>query len=143
MAEAAVLDGRPATWRWPACGERAAHYPGIDVDADAICVRDGPIVTSAGVAAGINMALALAADHGAELARALAEHPVSTNQEARPDQELTHARFAPNCPRGRIYAAVVRKTGCGTTGFIVIDVGSCRTESVAHEQGCTISASPK
>ncbi|MFI7666381.1 DJ-1/PfpI family protein [Nocardia sp. NPDC049526] len=79
-AEAVLLDGRRATTHWPACGELAARYSGIDVDADAIYVRDGPIITSAGVTAGIDMALTLVEeDHRAELARASAEHLVSPN----------------------------------------------------------------
>ncbi|WP_433759966.1 GlxA family transcriptional regulator [Nocardia sp. CA-135398] len=77
LAEAALLDGRRATTHWLACGELAARYSGIAVDPDAIYVRDGPIITSAGVTAGIDMALALVEeDHGAELARALAKHLV-------------------------------------------------------------------
>lgn len=77
LAEAGLLDGRRATTHWLACAELAERFSRVTVDADAIYVRDGSIVTSAGVTAGIDMALALVEeDHGAELARSLAKHLV-------------------------------------------------------------------
>ncbi|MBF6166101.1 DJ-1/PfpI family protein [Streptomyces gardneri] len=77
LAEAGLLDGRRATTHWLACAALAQRFPLVRVDADAIYVRDGPIVTSAGVTAGIDMALALVEEeHGAELARSLARHLV-------------------------------------------------------------------
>ncbi|WP_330231544.1 GlxA family transcriptional regulator [Nocardia sp. NBC_00508] len=77
LAEAGLLDGRRATTHWLACAELAQRFPRVQVDADAIYVRDGPIITSAGVTAGIDMALALVEEqHGAELARSLAKHLV-------------------------------------------------------------------
>ncbi|MBF6301146.1 GlxA family transcriptional regulator [Nocardia amamiensis] len=77
LAEAGLLDGRRATTHWMACADMAQRFPSVRVDADAIYVRDGPIITSAGVTAGIDMALALVEEqHGAELARNLAKHLV-------------------------------------------------------------------
>lgn len=77
LAEAGLLDGRRATTHWLACAELAQRFPRVRVDADAIYLRDGPIITSAGVTAGIDMALALVQEeHGAELARTLAKHLV-------------------------------------------------------------------
>ncbi|MGY1942802.1 GlxA family transcriptional regulator [Nocardia asiatica] len=77
LAEAGLLDGRRATTHWLACAALAQRFPRVRVDADAIYLRDGPIVTSAGVTAGIDMALALVEEeHGAELARSLAKHLV-------------------------------------------------------------------
>ncbi|MGK8524373.1 GlxA family transcriptional regulator [Nocardia asteroides] len=77
LAEAGLLDGRRATTHWLACAALAQRFPLVRVDGDAIYLRDGPIVTSAGVTAGIDMALALVEEeHGAELARSLAKHLV-------------------------------------------------------------------
>ncbi|WP_280258755.1 GlxA family transcriptional regulator [Nocardia abscessus] len=77
LAEAGLLDGRRATTHWLACAALAQRFPLVRVDADAIYLRDGPIITSAGVTAGIDMALALVEEeHGAELARSLAKHLV-------------------------------------------------------------------
>jgi transcriptional regulator GlxA family with amidase domain len=72
LAQAGLLDGRRATTHWAACGELARRYPRIDVDPDPIFVRDthgGDVWTSAGVTAGIDLALALVEeDAGAEAA---------------------------------------------------------------------------
>jgi transcriptional regulator GlxA family with amidase domain len=62
LAEAGLLDGRKATTHWAYCGALAARYPRIVVDPDPIFVRDGNIATSAGVTAGIDLALALVED---------------------------------------------------------------------------------
>lgn len=74
LAAAGLLDGRTATTHWSTAGLLAAQYPGIRVTPDAIFVRDGPVWTSAGVSAGIDVALALLADdHGEETARRVAQ----------------------------------------------------------------------
>ncbi|MEU7908921.1 DJ-1/PfpI family protein [Actinoplanes sp. NPDC049118] len=73
LAAAGLLAGRRATTHWLAADQLASHYPQVDVDADAIYVKDANVWTSAGVSAGIDLALALVAeDHGHELARQVA-----------------------------------------------------------------------
>jgi transcriptional regulator GlxA family with amidase domain len=73
LAEAGLLDGRRATTHWFAAEDFAARYPAVSVDSDPIFIRDGPVWTSAGVTAGMDLALALVADdHGEELARTVA-----------------------------------------------------------------------
>jgi transcriptional regulator GlxA family with amidase domain len=62
LAEAGLLDGRKVTTHWAYCGALAARFPGIAVDPDPIFVRDGNVATSAGVTAGIDLALALVED---------------------------------------------------------------------------------
>ena len=62
LAAAGLLDGRRATTHWASCGALARLHPAIDVDPDPIFVRDGDVVTSAGVTAGIDMSLALVED---------------------------------------------------------------------------------
>ncbi|GAA3158702.1 hypothetical protein GCM10010486_25800 [Nonomuraea roseoviolacea subsp. carminata] len=60
-----------------ACADLGSRFPRVTVEPDAIFVRDGPVVTSAGVTAGIDLALALVEeDHGPDLARAVAKHMV-------------------------------------------------------------------
>jgi transcriptional regulator GlxA family with amidase domain len=59
LAEAGLLDGRRATTHWASCEELAAQYPGVSVEREPIFVQDGPLYTSAGVTAGIDLALAL------------------------------------------------------------------------------------
>ncbi|HEX8066879.1 MAG TPA: GlxA family transcriptional regulator [Thermoleophilaceae bacterium] len=59
LAEAGLLDGRRATTHWAGCAELARRHPAVDVDPDPIFVRDGNVFTSAGVTAGMDLALAL------------------------------------------------------------------------------------
>ena len=69
LAEARLLDGRRATTHWRECATLQADYPAISVDPKAAFVEDRGIWTSAGMTAGIDMALAMVArDHGHELA---------------------------------------------------------------------------
>jgi transcriptional regulator GlxA family with amidase domain len=73
LAEAGLLDGRTATTHWSRAAELSARYPLVSVDGDRIWVRDGNVYTSAGVSAGMDLALALIEeDLGAEVALAVA-----------------------------------------------------------------------
>jgi transcriptional regulator GlxA family with amidase domain len=73
LAEAGLLDGRRATTHWASADALARRHPAVEVDARPIFVRDGPVWTSAGVTAGMDLALALVAeDHGPEVARSVA-----------------------------------------------------------------------
>ncbi|HXZ83845.1 MAG TPA: AraC family transcriptional regulator, partial [Myxococcota bacterium] len=73
LAEAGLLDGRRAVTHWAFCELLARRYPKIRVEPDAIFVRDGKLWSSAGVCAGMDLALALAEeDHGRELALTVA-----------------------------------------------------------------------
>ncbi len=59
LARAGLLNGRRATTHWAACDALARNYPAVAVDPDPIFIRDGNVYTSAGVTAGIDLALAL------------------------------------------------------------------------------------
>ncbi len=73
LAEAGLLAGRRATTHWSACTALARHYPDVLVESDPIFVRDGDVATSAGVTAGMDLALALVEeDLGADAAREVA-----------------------------------------------------------------------
>ena len=73
LAEAGLLEGRRAVTHWASCDELERRYPGVRVERDALYVRDGGIVTSAGVTAGMDLALALVEeDHGRAVALAVA-----------------------------------------------------------------------
>jgi len=72
-AEAGLLEGRRVTTHWASAGQLAAEYPGLEVDADPIYIRDGKYWTSAGVTAGIDLALALVEeDLGSDVAQTVA-----------------------------------------------------------------------
>ena len=77
LAEAGLLDGRRVTTHWAYCDTLAARYPKISVDPDPIFIRDGNLATSAGVTAGIDLALALVEDDlGRDAALDIARHLV-------------------------------------------------------------------
>lgn len=70
LAAAGLLEGRRATTHWAACDELQRRHPEIAVEREPIFVRDGDVYTSAGVTAGIDLALALVEqDLGAAVAR--------------------------------------------------------------------------
>jgi transcriptional regulator GlxA family with amidase domain len=74
LAEAGLLDGRRATTHWQFARNMQRCYPKIAVEEDRIFITDGPIWTSAGMSAGLDLALALVEkDLGAETARAVAK----------------------------------------------------------------------
>jgi transcriptional regulator GlxA family with amidase domain len=72
-AEAGLLDGRRVTTHWASAERLASEFPALEVDSDPIYIRDGKFWTSAGVTAGIDLALALVADDlGVEVAQTVA-----------------------------------------------------------------------
>ncbi|NUT77708.1 GlxA family transcriptional regulator [Pseudomonas sp. C1C7] len=74
MAQAGLLDGRRATTHWAYARQLQERFASIKVEADRIYVIDGAIWTSAGMTAGIDLALAMVEkDFGAELARSVAQ----------------------------------------------------------------------
>ena len=73
LAQAGLLSGRRATTHWRHARLLARAFPDVSVEPDAIFVRDGQVFTSAGVSAGIDLALALVEDdYGTELVRDVA-----------------------------------------------------------------------
>jgi transcriptional regulator GlxA family with amidase domain len=77
LAAAGLLDGRRATTHWAAAEELARRHPLVRVDPEPIFVRDGSLWTSAGVTAGMDLALALVEeDLGREAALTIARHLV-------------------------------------------------------------------
>jgi len=77
LAEAGLLNGRRATTHWKFGRELATRYPGVHVEHDPLWVKDGNIYTSAGISAGIDLALAwVEEDCGAALAHEAARELV-------------------------------------------------------------------
>jgi transcriptional regulator GlxA family with amidase domain len=73
LAEAGLLDGRQATTHWLHAREMQKQFPNVKVDEDRIFINDGPIWTSAGMTAGVDLGLALIEnDLGPELAKSVA-----------------------------------------------------------------------
>ncbi len=83
LAEAGLLDGRPATTHWIYARAIQARYPKVKIRDDRIYINDGPIWTSAGMSAGIDLALALIEqDLGVEFARVVAKKLVVYHRRA-------------------------------------------------------------
>jgi transcriptional regulator GlxA family with amidase domain len=89
LAQAGILDGRPAATHWRFSDELAEQYPAIDVRADVLYVDDGDVLTSAGVSSGLDLCLhVVRTDLGVEEARRFAQELV-----AAPHREGNQAQF--------------------------------------------------
>src|SRR6476660_4048877 len=83
LAEAGLLDGRRATTHWNRARELQARFPKVKVEEDRIFITDGPVWTSAGMTAGIDVALAMIEkDLGPGIARAVARKLVVYHRRA-------------------------------------------------------------
>jgi transcriptional regulator GlxA family with amidase domain len=83
LAQAGLLDGRRATTHWFFAEEFRRHYPEVTIEEDRIFIEDGPVWTSAGMTAGIDLAIALVEkDLGAEIARVVAKKLVVYHRRA-------------------------------------------------------------
>jgi transcriptional regulator GlxA family with amidase domain len=77
LAQAGLLDGRRVTTHWAYAAQLARLHPQVDVDPDPIFIQDGSLWTSAGVTAGMDLALAMVEqDHDRDLALEIARHLV-------------------------------------------------------------------
>jgi transcriptional regulator GlxA family with amidase domain len=92
LAQAGLLDGRSATTYWVRTQEFRERFPEVDVRPDVLFVEDGNLLTSAGVAAGIDLCLHLVTrDHGAAVANDVARSAVVA-----PARAGGQAQFVPN-----------------------------------------------
>lgn len=83
LAESGVLDGRRATTHWLFAKQLEERYPKVKVEPDRIYIIDGPVWTSAGMTASIDLALAMIEqDHGLETARIVARKLVVYHRRA-------------------------------------------------------------
>jgi transcriptional regulator GlxA family with amidase domain len=77
LAAAGLLDDRRATTHWLYAGELAARYPMVKVDPDVLWIDEGSVLTSAGLAAGIDLCVQLVrADYGTDAAVSIARYMV-------------------------------------------------------------------
>jgi transcriptional regulator GlxA family with amidase domain len=89
LAHVGLLDGRRATTHWAWTGELAARFPAVSVEADALYVDEGGVMTSAGLSAGIDLSLhAIRKDFGAAIGEKVARRMV-----AAPHREGGQAQF--------------------------------------------------
>ncbi|MDX6258249.1 MAG: hypothetical protein QOJ11_4583 [Frankiales bacterium] len=78
LAQAGLLDGRNATTYWAYSAELSRRFPAVNVHPDVLYVQDGNVLTSAGLAAGIDLCLHIVrTDYGAAVANTVARHVVA------------------------------------------------------------------
>ena len=107
LAEAGLLDGKRATTHWRFTERLQAAYPSSEITSDRIYVQDGKLWTSAGVTAGIDMALAFVQqDYGVELSREIASDMVIHHRrEGGHAQSQGSLQYTP--PSGRVEQVLV------------------------------------
>lgn len=94
LAHAGLLDGRRATTHWAFAAALADRFPRVEVDAAALYVDEGEVMTSAGLSAGIDLCLyAIRKDHGVEVGERVARQMV-----AAPHREGGQAQFIERPP---------------------------------------------
>lgn len=101
LAAAGLLDGRRATTHWRHLDTFAGRYPSVVLDRESVYARDGRIWSSAGVAAGIDLALALVADdYGAGIAHEIAKDMVVFSRRMDGHPQLSVAARTPRPKHG-------------------------------------------
>lgn len=119
LAQAGLLNGRTATTHWALCQRLQSEFPAVRVEPDRIFVQDGDIFTSAGVTAGMDLALAMVeADHGVEVARTVARWMVVFVQrpggQSQFSERLAHA-VSPGSPLRALLDEIVADPGADHT----------------------------
>lgn len=103
LAAAGLLDGRRAATHWAHCRSLADRFPEVRVEADPIFVKDGNVYTSAGVTAGMDLALALLEeDHGKALALNVAREMVMFMKRPGSQAQFSRQLSAQMAPQGNI-----------------------------------------
>jgi transcriptional regulator GlxA family with amidase domain len=126
LAEAGLLDGRRATTHWRQAARLQREYPAVTVDSDRIFVRDGNLWSSAGITAGIDLALAMVeADLGADIAGAVAREMVVYHRRTGGQSQFSALQdLAPQSERMRAVLAYIGE-------HLTADLGIDRLADVA------------
>lgn len=115
LGHAGLLDGRLVTTHWQNAAGLAEKFPAARVEHDRIFARDGRLVTSAGVTAGIDLALALVGeDHGEHIALACAKRLVVAAQRQGGQSQFSPFLLPPSnpaTPLGKVQAYVMENLG--------------------------------
>ncbi len=144
LAEAGVLTGRRATIHWQWADEFRARYPQVDLDEAVLFVDDGDILTSAGSAAALDLALhVIRKDHGADVASAVARRLVFPGHRPGGQRQFID-RPIPKEAESDLATALDWAERHATEAITVSDVAACASLSVATlhrrfraELGCT------
>jgi transcriptional regulator GlxA family with amidase domain len=136
LGHAGLLDGRTATTHWQNAAQLAARFPAARIEPDRIHMRDGALVTSAGVTAGIDLALALVSeDHGAALALACAKRLVVVAQRQGGQSQfspLLVPRNDPETPIGKVQTYVTDHIGEALPVLRLAEIAGISVRSIAR-----------
>ena len=100
LGQAGLLAGRRVTTHWQSADALAKRFPDTVVDRDRIYVKDGDLITSAGVTAGIDLALAIVGeDHGSAVSLAVAKRLVVVARRQGGQSQFSPYVVAPSDPR--------------------------------------------
>ena len=137
LAEAGLLGGRRATTHWLGAEAFAARYPDVTLDASSIYMDEGDVITSAGVAAGIDCCLHLLANRfGARMASQSARRMVMPPQRSGGQAQYIE-RPVPSSASDRRFAAmlqdaVARPETVGSTDEMAARLGMSRRSFIRH-----------
>jgi transcriptional regulator GlxA family with amidase domain len=121
LGAAGLLDGKRATTHWNHAAELARRYPETRVEPDLIFVKDRTTYTSAGVTAGIDLALALLEeDHGPDLARRVAQCLVVYMRRAGGQSQFSSSLIGP-APKSSALRAVVDRVKADPSGTYTLE----------------------
>ena len=136
LGHAGLLDARNVTTHWQHAAQLAAQFPQARVDFDRIYLRDGPLVTSAGVTAGIDLSLALVAeDHGPHTALAVAKRLVVFAQRQGGQSQFSPYLTAPadeTSPVAKVQAHVMQRIRESFTVKQLADVAGMSARNFAR-----------
>jgi transcriptional regulator GlxA family with amidase domain len=136
LGHAGLLDARHVTTHWQHAAQLAAQFPNARVDFDRIYLRDGPLVTSAGVTAGIDLSLALVAeDHGPHIALAVAKRLVVFAQRQGGQSQFSPYLTAPvdeTSPVAKVQAYVMERIRESFTVKQLADVAGMSARNFAR-----------
>ena len=136
LGHAGLLDGRTATTHWQNAAHLAARFPAARIEHDRIHARDGALVTSAGVTAGIDLALALVAeDHGEAVALACAKRLVVVSQRQGGQSQFSPL-LMPSCdpetPIGKVQTYVTKHVGEALPVRRLAEIAGTSARSIAR-----------
>lgn len=136
LGSAGLLDGRTVTTHWQNAAALARMFPKARVEPDRIHTRDGQLVTSAGVTAGIDLALALVGeDHGSEIALACAKRLVVVAQRQGGQSQfspLLTPQSASSSPMSRVQEHVMMNPGEPLTVRRLAEIAGTSARNVAR-----------
>jgi transcriptional regulator GlxA family with amidase domain len=136
LGHAGLLDGRRVTTHWQIAQKLAAQFPAARVEPDLIYVQDGPLITSAGVTAGIDLALALVREHhGPAIAVAVAKRLVVVAQRQGGQSQFSpylSAPADPASPIARLQTLVMENIGARHTLQSLADHVGMSTRNLAR-----------